>query len=278
MDIRIFVVCQDPMIQQTVDHLQGQLVPERFRRNRHAALRGDKPVVSSLILHAPESQQQILDAVGPVDPEQVAGVIVLALGPYALARAPLSDVYFMSDVGLDYPIERPENLVSSLIGRVLTDFVALSARFQNRKFEKILRLPVRNFQAIELTQLRDTCRQTLAQQDFGGALDRGLAAFKKRQKPKRKEGNWQNKYLVDDNNNHFELGHEHHAQADTGPPHTALCVAANRHRFGHRFLSIEQYNVSRDGGTMNSQYSDCHGTPKSGSGADHLNMFTNDFF
>jgi hypothetical protein len=278
VDIRVFIVCEDSVIQQTVDQLQGQLVPERFRRNNHEALRGDKPVISSFLLHPPGSHQQIVERIGLAGSEQPSGIIVLSVGSYALAVPPLSDVYFMSDVSLEYPLLRPDNLVSSLIGRALTDFMTLSARFQDRKFEKILRLPIRNFHAIELTQLRDIYRQTFSHQDFGQSLDKGLKAFKSRQKPKRKKGNGPAKYLVDDSDNHFELGHELHAQADTSPPHTTLCIAANRHRFGHHFKSIEHFNVSRDGGVMDADYPNCHGKVKKGGGANHLNMFTNDFF
>jgi hypothetical protein len=278
MEIRIVVVCEDLTVLQTVETHQGQLVPERFRRRNHEAVRGASFNVSGLSLAVPGSHQLLIDHIGLPDPEQTVGIIVISAGAYKLASPPLSDIYFMSDAPLERPVSRPDNLVSALIGRALTDFVAFTARFDDKKWQKILRLPNQNFQAEELTRLRAVCRQTIDQKDFGEQLDKALKAFKPRIKPKRKEGNYPNKYIIDDHAKHFEFGHEEHAQADTGPPHTTWCVAANRHRFGRGFRSIEQYNVSRDGGVMNGTYLDCHGSPKGGDGEDHLNMFTNGFF
>lgn len=177
------------------------------------------------------------------------------------------------------PTRSPHNMLSSLLNRVLKDFGHLTTRFVDAKYQKILRLPVRNFVAPELEQLRKTCVRSIDTPAFPRRLDAVLGTFRNRQKPKRKSS-YQAEYLVDDGKKHFQLGHERHARADTGQPHVRLCQLGNLHRFGRSFDHEQHYNVSMDGDnvTMDGEYPNCHDVKKSGDKRPHLNMFTNDFF
>ena len=125
--------------------------------------------------------------------------------------------------------------------------------------------------------MRAVCRRSIDTEGFPRRLDTILAKFRDRQHPKRKSG-YQDAYLVDDRAKHFRLGLEHHAHADTGPPHTRLCRLSNGHRFGCGFKSEQHYNVSMERDRMTGTYPDCHGVNQAGEARTHLNMFSNDFF
>jgi len=126
--------------------------------------------------------------------------------------------------------------------------------------------------------MRALCRD-MASRNFGREIDAFLRDMRQRQKPK-KASDYPDVYYVDDDGKHFQLGPEHHAQAETAiPPHQTLCVIANRMRFGRKFDGTTHYNVSRDkNASMKGDYPDCHGVSRLHGKDSHINMFTNDYF
>lgn len=279
MHVLLIVATPDPVFRQAVDSRQGLLVPESFRRNNHEAFGGARFELSCL-RDTSISLEQLRDHAARKIDDQTVGVAVLADRRLGLGRRPLSDVFFVNEFDQHGVVKSPQNFLTALLNRVLRDFRALSIRFEQGKYQKILRLPLRNFVAPEIDDVRTVCLNAIEQAAFADRLDAQLARFRGRQHPKRK-GSYAAEYLVDDESKHFALGHERHARADTAiPPHDQWCIASNRHRFGRKFDRDQHYNVSLDGenSRMTGVYPDCHGQSRSGAGKGHLNMFTNDFF
>ena len=172
------------------------------------------------------------------------------------------------------------NILSAILSKALRTFQYYKTRFDDLKYQQILRLPIRNFNAQEVADMQTACHDMMNRQNFGRELDTLLERFRaQRQKPKR-ASSYPTTYLVDNDENHFNLGHEIHARADTAiPPHNDLCVLANAFRFGRYFSGERHFNVSRERDEeLPGNYLDCHGGRRGGDGAKHLNMFTNDFF
>jgi hypothetical protein len=277
MRIRIIVVSPDELICRTIKDRQGQLVPEVFRRNHDAF--GNSSFQLSCLQASTLSLQQLLDRIEPDLTDDTDGVVIISDRTLGLATRPLSDLYFVNEFDQIGQAKSPQNMLSSILNRVLRDFRILTIRFVDIKYQKLFRLPARNFIAAEFGNLRNTCVNSIGEPDFQRRLDGVLASFRHRQHPKRKS-DYKDEYLVDDQRKHFQLGHEQHAQADTNPPHTRLCRLSNQHRFGCRFDQHQHYNVSMEGknARMNSAYPDCHDQMRPGEGRTHLNIFTNDYF
>jgi hypothetical protein len=279
MRILITVVSADETICRTIEARQGQLVPESFRKRDHDAFAGASFELTCFKVVGSVSEDQLLDYLERRMKPDTCGIVILSDRSLGLATRSLSDLYFMNEYDQHGPAKSPHNMLSSLLNRVLKDFGHLTIRFVDAKYQKILRLPVRNFVAPELEQLRKACVSSIDTPAFPRRLDAALGAFRDRQQPKRKSS-YRDEYLIDDEKKHFQLGHERHARADTGHPHVRLCRLGNLHRFGRGFDHEQHYNVSMDGknATMDGKYPDCHGEERSGEGRPHLNMFTNDFF
>jgi hypothetical protein len=279
MHVLLIVATPDAAFCQAVDSRQGLLVPESFRRNNHEAFGGARFVLSCL-KETSVSLEQVRDHADGMIDDRTVGVAVLADRRLGLGGRPLSDVFFVNEFDQHGTVKSPQNFLTALLNRVLRDFRALSIRFEQAKYQKILRLPLRNFLAPEIDDLRTVCLNAIDQAAFADRLDAQLAPFRERQHPKRK-GSYAAEYLVDDADKHFELGHERHARAERAiPPHDPWCIAANRHRFGRKFDGDQHYNVSMDGENtrMTGAYPDCHGQYRGGGEKRHLNMFTSDFF
>lgn len=279
MQILIVVVARDPLICRAIESLQEQLVPETFRRHNHAAFGGARYKLSCLSGAKGTSHGQLIAHLEERRTDDTQGILIISDRRLGLAAPPLSDVYFINEFDQNGAIGRPDNFVSALLNRALADFRVLTRRFRDGKYQRIFRLPLRNFQAAELDDLRQTCRDSIDVPDFANRLDSVLASFRWRMRPKRKEGRYSERYLVDDVQKHFRLGFERHARAETGPPHTILCLVKNRHRFGRSFDHEQHYNVSlEDNATMIGRFPNCHNQMRSGKKRKHLNMFTSDFF
>jgi hypothetical protein len=280
MHTLLLVVTPDEVIRQTIDDRQGLVVPETYRRKEHDAFGVTRIVVSCLLAHGGVTQQRVFDHIAERRTGETAGVVIVSDRRVGLGGPPLSDIYFLNEYDQFGVAKSPQNFVASILNRVLRDFRVLTLKFADAKYQKIFRLPLRNFAAAEIADLRDTCSNSIEMAGFADRLDALLSRFRRRQQPKRKS-DYQDEYLVDDKGRHFQLGHEHHAQAETKiPPHNLLCLLGNRHRFGRAFDHLRHYNVSMDGenATMDDTYPDCHSNERSGGGKRHLNMFTNDFF
>ena len=206
-------------------------------------------------------------------------MILLTDGRLPALVQSLGDIFSVNSFAAPAFGHNVANLLTTTLAKVLRTYRYFSTRFDDLKYQQILRLPLRNFDALEVNDIRTACRDMMNRGNFGRELDQVLARFRKRQCPK-KASTYRTVYFVDDDKKHFILGRETHARADTGkPPHTDFCILGNTFRFGRRFDGTKHFNVSRDRDLlMTGDYPDCHDVERSGRDAQHLNMFSNDFF
>lgn len=277
MRILIVVVSPDEAICRVVEHRQGQLIPGAYRQPKHRIFGQATFQLIACRATLPIKIESLLDRIEALADVSTKGVVIVADRRYGLAQPPLSDIYFVNEFDQHGALRSTQNFLSLIFNRVLRDFGYLLAQFSNKKFEKILRLPVRNFVAKEIREMRLICQQTTDVQGFSYRLDGVLNKLRKRQHPNRKS-DYDDVYVVDDKDKHFRLGLEDHARADTGTPHIRLCRLSNAYRFGCGFTSNQHYNVSMEKGHMTDSYPNCHGEYRLGENQTHLNMFTNDFF
>jgi hypothetical protein len=160
--------------------------------------------------------------------------------------------------------------------RNLTNFVAIIGAGDN---EQVMLLPFRNFNAQQLRDLRDVCRNETLSPEFANRVTRLVEALKNRRRPHRKSNDPRPHY-VDDDEKLFQYGLERHAQPATGTPHTQVCTLTGNFRFGKRIVTNRHYNVtkeSRQGTQIAGEFADCHDEVHLVAPTTHLNMFSNDY-
>lgn len=267
------------MIIETVARKKSLLVPSDIRADRYAALAGEEVVLSGYHVNHRSCVEDLLVHINNFDLSRASGILILTDDSLPDMIGRLGDVF---NVNRFTPPEHGRDVANALqatLARSLRTFRYLMTRFRDLKYQQIMRLPLRNFVAPEIAVLRAVCNDTINKANFGRELDRSLKAIRQRQSPK-KASSYQDIYLVDDAKKHFSLAYEIHAKADTArPPHESLCILRNQFRFGCGFDGSRHFNVSYDGDLrMTDEYIDCHAEKRKGTGAKHLNMFTNDFF
>lgn len=207
------------------------------------------------------------------------GLIVLVDAAFAHLADPMRDAFFITEFASHYPGTNHLNRFGSMVAPILKNFSALRSAFADLKFRKVLLLPLVNFHAHDLINLRDLVGRHGDAAGFGERLLDLLAKLRDRQTPK-KRASYQQTYLVDDAPWYFDYGHEHHASAPTGvPPHDVRCRPNSRFRFGFSYDQMRHWNVS-DGhptGTISGSFACCHGAAKSVAATTHINMFPNDY-
>jgi len=275
MTLVVAFVTADASVIETVAAKKTALLPNELRVNGFAALGGGDVTLSAFDTRVGSSVQQLLSWLGW---EKATGVVVLTDGSMPGLVDILGDHFSVHHFDPPQYGKKVDNQLAAILSRCLRAFSYFSNRFTDGKYQQIFRLPLRNFHAPEIAVMRDLCRDMM-HRNYGREIDGVLRNMRLRQKPK-KASDYADVYLVDDNGNHFQLGPEHHAQAETAiPPHDQLCILSNNLRFGRRFDGTTHYNVSRDnGGSMVGVYVDCHGKIRSHRKRTHLNMFTNDYF
>jgi hypothetical protein len=171
-----------------------------------------------------------------------------------------------------------KNFFSKTIARLLRNFGVLASRFQNAADLQLLMLPLRNFNAPDLTELARLCRAL--EPDLSGSIDQQLAILRLRRRTRRRSDS-NVTYIVDDLSRFFAYGKEHHSRFGTGESHKPFCELAGYFRFGHRIDNLRHYNVSETEGdqtTIRGDFLDCHDTTHTVNSGTHLNMFSNDYF
>lgn len=275
----VFVSAQDVVIDEIAAR-RGTLVPEDIRINSFAALGGEKVILSAYKVDKKSTVQGLLNHISASECKNITGLMLMTDGSMPALVEQLGDILCVNRFTAPTEVKKAGNILRSVLVKALKAFRHYKNRFEDLKYQQILRLPLRNFAADEIQGMRVACWDMMNRQNFGRELDDVLKSFRSnRQKPK-KASSSPRTYLVDDEAKHFSLGFEVHAQADTAiPPHDQLCLLANGYRFGRWFDGTRHYNVSRDRDEkMAGNYLDCHNAQKPGTGAKHLNMFTNDFF
>ena len=180
----------------------------------------------------------------------------------------------------DPAIENPRNFFFGLSARLLRNFGQVLAKSKRGDDGKLLSLPLRNFQANELSEIARLCREEGLSGTLSNDVERQLAFLRTRVRPRRKS-TYKTTYLVDDASRFFVYGKERHAQFATGNPHLPACELAGLFRFGVRLDERRHYNVSESEGDntkIEGYFPDCHGAVHPVSDKSHLNIFPNDYF
>jgi hypothetical protein len=273
----LFVTAHDAVI-ETIAQRRDTLIPERLRRHSFAELRGETVILSAFKVGQATAVTDLLEHLDRIGLQGSTGVILMTDDRLPGLVQFLGDMFSVNRFTPPGFGQHVGNFVSAIIAKALRAFRHYMTRFDDRKYQTALRVPLRNFEAPEVRDLRQTCWDMVGRANFGAELDGVLARMRARQRPK-KASTSPETYLVDDNGKHFRLGPEIHARAESAiPPHNACCILANAFRFGRAFQGTEHFNVSRDrNAPMAGDYSDCHGQLRPG-GGQHLNMFSNDFF
>ncbi|WP_267347124.1 hypothetical protein [Sphingomonas sp. GM_Shp_2] len=259
---------------ETVTEKRAALLPADIRANGFAEL-GGEPVVTAF----DTTRARTVDALlAWLDWQSASGVLLLTDDSLPGLVDLLGDHFSVHRFTPPAYGAKTANQLTATLSKCLRSYKYLANRFADAKYQQIFRLPLRNFDAPEIERMRLLCRD-MTQRNYGREIDAMLRDMRERQLPKR-ASEYDDLYFVDDAGKHFELGPEHHAQADTAmPPHNLLCIIANRFRFGKWFDGTTHYNVSRaKGASVVGTYPDCHGALTAHKKRTHINMFTSDFF
>jgi hypothetical protein len=279
MPLLVVVVTAHAGVIDTVTKRRAELIPADMRAQNFAKLGGEEVEVSSYRVEAQSTVGHLLAHIEALGRSTTSGVIILTDDQLPELVKSLGDIFSVNRFTPPADGKRIGNLISATLVKALRAYRYFNKRFNDLKYQQILRLPLRNFSAQEVANMRTACRDMLNRENYGLELDQLLARFRQRQRPKMASA-YPTVYFVDDDGKHFSLGPERHARADTAkPPHNDFCVLGNAFRFGRRFDGTNHFNVSRDrDAPMAGNYPDCHNAQRSGRDARHLNMFSNDFF
>lgn len=274
----IFVTASHTVV-EAVTSRKAALVPSDMRANNYAQLGGVETVLSAYRVSDQSDQTNFKQFITARVSGDVNGVIIMTDESLPGLVDLLGNQFSVNRFTPPGHGVNVQNALIKIVSRCLRAYKCLLTRFRDRKYEQIIRLPLRNFNAPEIAELRDVCRDMANQDNFSREFDAILGRFRKRQFPK-KVSSRPNLYFVDDSKNYYEFGHEIHARADSAmPPHNCLCVLANTFRFGMVFDGNRHFNVSHERETpMTVNFLDCHGATRRAGGAQHVNMFSNDFF
>lgn len=178
-----------------------------------------------------------------------------------------------------HPKTNYKNYFAGKLSRLLKNLVAFLGVIGDGSNEQVMLLPLRNFNAQQLRDLRNVFRTETLSPDFPNLLVSCVEALKNRRRPHRKS-NYPDLHYVDDDEKLFQYGLERHAQLATGAPHTLVCVLTGNFRFGKRIPVNRHYNVTKEFGRhtkIEGQFFDCHDQVHIVAPVTHLNIFSNDY-
>ena len=188
---------------------------------------------------------------------------------------------FIHWVAIPARVENPESFLLRQLTHVLNRFDSFSKEVCKGENHQVTLLPERNFKAQDWQELIETILRRVNTLTFLEETKALLGSLKKRRKPRRNTSD-NVRYFIDDADQHFQYGKEHHSSPDTAPPHTLSCELNFRFRFGRRVEDTKRhFNVNRGPGkhpSIRGTFPNCHGEMKDVTKTSHLNMFMNDFF
>lgn len=177
----------------------------------------------------------------------------------------------------NWPRTNFANVISATSTRLLKVLSHFLPLLNDGATEKVMLLPFRTFDAKDLRDLRDVCRDAFVPNFINTVVSR-VNALSNRRRPHRKSGYQELRY-VDDQKKLFDYGHEHHAQLATGEPHTPTCILLGTSRFGRLVPNDRHYNVTKEKGKgteISGAFVGCHDDAYEVSARSHLNIFCND--
>lgn len=207
-----------------------------------------------------------------------AALLIIEQKHYSIAEA-IHGAFFASSLAFEDCGTSLRNFFGSILTRLLKNFFCLLDTMQRADNEHVMILPLRNFSSGDLQELVRVCREESSSNTFNNSIGTLVTRLKSRKKPRR-NSNYRNTYLVDDDEKFFEYGKEKHAKLPTGKPHTISCELSGNFRFGKRIASDRHFNVTRcvgDQTRISGEFPNCHDEMILVKETTHLNMFSNDY-
>ena len=272
MTAAAIIVTTDKRVHDFVESRRSSLLPPDARSLRD----GTKVELSSFFAatqYSGESVRRYIDRTA----KDKQGIIVLIEDGLFDQVDGIRDIAFANKFSKDRLSKSINNEIQKVSSRAVRDYDILKNRTADRKFRKIIFLPIDGFNADEHRELVQLCRSSFESGNFSAELTRRLEAMQRRQKPKRERDSPQ-LYYEDADFVRFEYGHEDHSRPDSGSPHDYICALKNRFRYGVALDVEYHYNVSVAGKSIKSQaFNDCHGAAVTRPRDSHLNMFPSGF-
>ncbi len=272
MTTAAILITTDKRVHEFVESRKSSILPPDVRTLKD----GTKIELSSFFATSIHSDESIKRHIHKTAKDK-GGVITLMEDAIFDRIIDLRDVSFSNRISKERLSRSSNNEIQKVVARAVRDYSLLRARAADRKFRKIIFLPIGSFNADAHRDLVGLCRASFDSLNFSADLKRRLEAMQRLQKPRR-ERDAPSIYYLDGDNVRFEYGHEDHSRPDSASPHDYMCALKNRFRYGVALDPEYHYNVSIAGGSIKGKaFSDCHGADVKHPRSSHLNMFPSGF-
>lgn len=276
MRIHLCLVSSDPGANKLVRRERGALIPKSLRD--HARMKEINAEFSVSVYDPVTAGRPLAQYLLEGKENQVIVLLLDAsLGDFA---NDVACACFVADVEFaTHPKANYKNYFAGKLARLLKNLTTFLAIINDGANEKVMLLPFRNFNAQQLRELREVCRNETLSPEFANMASRLVEALKNRRRPRRKS-NYADLYYVDDDGKLFQYGLEQHAQLATGTPHTPVCTLTGNFRFGRRIATNRHYNMTkefRQNTQIAGEFPDCHDEVHVVAPTTHLNIFSNDY-
>ena len=241
MKILVCLISSQDNIVETIEKQRDRLIPQDLFKKKKGP---DYPVNFKISVFNPRREcldfdKFLLRAVKGMD-----AVILLVENQHShLVEAVANAVFAATFETQEERIDNFKNFFGSYFSQLFRHFFAIKTLMGDAEKEQAMMLPLRNFEAQELSEMARHVREESRSATFISDLEARLAAIVKRRLP-RKRSDHKTKYFVDDKDMHFVYGNEKHARYDTGKPHAAACNINGLFRFGKSIDTSRHYNAS----------------------------------
>lgn len=207
-------------------------------------------------------------------------ILVLLQAELAYSIAKVRTALFVCHLREKNGADTNEYLMAE-ISRALSNLYTFKEIMDESKNLQALMLPIRNFSADIIKELPDNFVLNSMENTFRDWVERTVATIRRRRSPKKSKcANPNVKYFKDDNDVHFEFGHENHGQFATAEvTHKKSCEINGLFGFGYRIKETQQFNLTKSGASISmATIVNCHDFVDAVKNASHVNMFANDYY
>jgi hypothetical protein len=277
MKLRVLFATSDQTLRTFIGLRKVSLIPPSMISDGYWAKRGVRFDVCALEINANMSSSDFAEMIHTQAEQFDAVVLLIEDACHHLAEG-VRDAVFTVDFLKKYGGKSTQNRIGAILTQTLKRFAVVAQKFEDNKFRKLMLLPLDMFQASELKAMRKLITRDNFTSGFNEALDRVLAQFEPRQRPK-KRMTFPDKYVIDDRPLFYQYGHEQHALVERNTPHTAICVLNADFRFGCRYDARRHYNVTKEkkDDPVSGAFISCHQQAVSVRPCSHINVFPNGF-
>lgn len=275
MKVAALFVCADAQLYSAVNSNRERLIPSALRKRWSEMVFSVIP----LQLESGASEAQCVNAIENVA-DGFDGVLVLTPPHLAASLSRCREALFVFEY---QPIGAPTNIqnqASGLLQRALTNFGYLLQLASQLKHRRALLLPLKDFSAPAIGELRNLFEDVAGNPQFIRTLERILADLRRYQVPKRVAKDEVHPVYIDEDEKAFDRGRESHAEAEIAiPPHDLMCGLNKTFRFGVAYDCRLHFNVTTKGDVRGHCFAGCHAPygEKRVRRASHANLFPNGY-